>query len=176
MSKDIIAILDEKRDDWGKMLTNLGCPEHLINDFIHDTYIKIHGLDDPSRIIREDGEANMYYVYFALRSRVVDYHRENKLVYVDDFEDTTDSDELDIDNEILLMNLYEGIMSRVDDFGAYGSKLCKIYLPTSLSLRQMATESGISLTSIHNSLKQYKAFIKEEFQDEYDFYKRHKKR
>jgi len=172
---DIIEVLDTRRDDWSKMLTNQGCPIHLIDDFIHDTYIKLSNLDNPKRIIREDGDVNMYYVYFTLRSRVVDYHRQNKLVYVADFIDTTDTDDFDIDNEILLNNLYEGIMSEVNVFGAYGSKLCKLYLPTSLSLRQLATESGISLTSIHNSLKQYKAYIKEEFEDEYLAYKRHKK-
>lgn len=176
MSKDIITILEAKREDWSKMLNNLGCPKHLIDDFIHDVYIKIHKMPDMDRIVREDGEVNMYYIYFALRSRVVDHYRQDKLVYVADFKDTVYGEELDIDNEILLMNLYQGIMIKVDDFGAYGSKLCKIYLPTSLSLRQMANDSGISLTSIHNSIKQYKAFIKEEFQDEYDQYKRHKKR
>jgi len=176
IDEHIMLKLNSNRDKWGKMLNNLGCPKRYINDFIQDTYLKIYEMDDVSRILLDNGEVNMYYIYFALRSRVVDYYRQNKLDYVGDIRDTDMDDELDIDNEVLLMNLYQGIMTYVDQFGAYGSKLCKVYLPTSTSLRQLATDSGISVTSIHHSMKQYKAFIREEFEDEYEAYKRHKKR
>lgn len=175
MDKNIFELLDDHRSKWGKMLNNLGCPKRLIEDFTHDAYIKISELDDIDRIIHENGEINMYYVYFTLRSRVVDYYRENKLDYFSDIVDIQD-DELDVDNEILLMNLYNDMMDKMDSFGHYGSKLCKIYLPTSRSLREIANESGISLTSIHHSIKQYKSFLKEEFIDEYKKYKKHKQK
>ena len=174
IEEHILLKLNSNRDKWGKMLNNLGCPKRYIDDFIQDTYIKIYEMDDVSRIVLESGEVNMYYVYFALRSRVVDYYRQNKLDYVGDIVDTTYDDAVDIDNEVLLKDLYQGIMSYVDKFGAYGSKLCKVYLPTSISLRQLAAETGISVTSIYHSMKQYKQFIKEEFEDEYKLYKRHK--
>ena len=172
----ILTKLDVHRVKWTQMLVNMGCPEDAIEDVIHNMYIKIHKMKDHEKIIREDGDVNIFYIYRTLNSCFINHINENPYCSMGDYYiDSIIDDPLDVDAEIELMDLYMDMLDEMNEFGQYGSKLCKVYLPTDRSLRQIASESGISLTSIYNSVKQYKAILREEFKEQYDEYKRNRK-
>lgn len=172
---DILIVLENHRDKWGKMLNNMGCPSRFIEDIIQDTYIKISLMKNNTKILREDGDVNLYYVYKTIYSVFCDYMNKNKYVLVEKFEDNLDDDGLDIDTEMALMTIYSDILMYSNNFGSYGSKLCNLYLPTDRSLRQIAEGANISLTSIYNTIKKHKMELKEEFTESYEQYLRIKK-
>lgn len=158
------------------MLTNMGCNEEFIEDVIHDMYLKIYKMKDHEKIVREDGDVNIFYIYRTLNSCFINHVNENANVSLGNiYTDLLVDDPLDVDAEVELMSLYMDMLDEMNEFGQYGSKLCKVYLPTDRSLRQIASESGISLTSIYNSVKQYKAILREEFKEQYETYKRNRK-
>ena len=172
----ILTKLEVHRIKWIQMLTNMGCNEEFIEDVIHDMYLKIYKMKDHEKIVREDGDVNIFYIYRTLNSCFINHVNENANVSLGNiYTDLLVDDPLDVDAEVELMSLYMDMLDEMNEFGQYGSKLCKVYLPTDRSLRQIASESGISLTSIYNSVKQYKAILREEFKEQYETYKRNRK-
>jgi len=60
----------------------------------------------------------------------------------------------------------EKILAEIKDWHWYDEKLFKLYFMTDMSLRDVAKETKISLTSIYNSVKNYREFIYEKFNED----------
>lgn len=167
---DILSLLDKDRQKWIKITISLGCPEDYAEDIVHDMYIKISSFEDTKRLLYENtGEINYWYIILTLRSACYDYLKSrNKFVSWEPFEGI---DELpDIKKEIAFEVLYDKIISATNEFGRYGSKLTQMYFKTDYSLRQIASESTISLSSIFNSIKVYRNILKERFGEDFEDY------
>lgn len=74
--------------------------------------------------------------------------------------------------ESLFGNLKEDIDKIVSTWYWYDSKLFKLYYDKGMSMRKIAKETGISLKSVFNSLKAAKMRLREEFQEDYNKYKK----
>lgn len=167
---DILSILDRDRDKWIKITLNLGCPEDYAEDVVHDMYLKIHSYNDTKRFMYENtGEVNYWYIILTLRSVCYDFLRvKNKEVTWQPFE--AEYEHLDLKREEAFMLIYDKVIAGCNEFGRYGSKLTQMYFKTDYSLRQIASESNISLSSIFHSIKTYKSILKDRFGEDFEDY------
>lgn len=161
---------------WVSMVVGMGCNESLAQDITQEMYIRMHRLvKDENKIMYSDEEVNKFFVYVTLKNMYYTYIRINnkhKFFEYKEF-DSFESDnqiydeELDIDFEDAFNNLTSHIYSEISTWHPYNSKLASIYLKSNLSLRAISKDTGISLTSIFNSVKNYKKYLKEKFEEDY---------
>jgi DNA-directed RNA polymerase specialized sigma24 family protein len=167
---EILSLLDKDRDKWIKIVINLGCPAFYAEDVVQDMYIKIALLDNNKRIMYEDsGEVNYWYIILTLRSVCYDFLKSHKK-YVDWEPIEMDQDTIDLEREAAFERLYQKIIAATNEFGKYGSKLTQIYFKTDYSLRQIASETTISLSSIFHSIKGYKIILQQRFGEDFEDY------
>jgi predicted DNA-binding protein YlxM (UPF0122 family) len=58
----------------------------------------------------------------------------------------------------------------INSWHSYDAKLCNTYYSGNMSLRQISKGTNISLTSIFNSIKNYRAILKDKFIEDIEDY------
>ena len=68
---------------WIKMVTNMGCPLHVVEDIVQEMYLRIDRLvKDKKRIMYGSDEVNRFYIYVTLRNLYFDYKKaKNKYTF-----------------------------------------------------------------------------------------------
>ena len=167
---------------------SIGIRNDLVEDFIHEMYLKLNKyISDPQKIMYNETEPNKFYVYITIKNLWNDYlkakskHRmvsideleennENHKTYlplIDDANDTYHKRNKDYAQQIILDNIQQEV-NGWDRW--YDQKLFKIYYETDISMRKLAKDSHISVTSIFNSCKNYKQIINSKFNEDYQDY------
>lgn len=166
----ILEALAKEHEKWCSMVRSMGCSETLIEDVVHDMYLKIEGMANPSKIMYDEHNVNHFYVFKTLYSVYVQTVKDRQHIFPKD--DLVLIDEpIDMDKEEAWDAVYDIALNKINSFGPYGSKLCMVYFKTDKSMRDIASESGISLTSIFNSIRKYRAMIKEDVTEDWQDYK-----
>ena len=165
---DILVILDKDRSKWLSIVINLGCPIEYSEDVLHDMYLKIHSMGDTDRFMYKDsGEVNYWYIILTLRSVCYDFLRlRNKQISWKPFDE--EYEPLNLEREEAFNVIYDNIIEACNEFGRYGSKLTQMYFKTDYSLRQIASETNISLSSIFHSIKIYKSTLQDKFGEDFE--------
>ena len=183
-----MELLSKYHKLWIAMGLSIGIRNDLVEDFIHEMYLKLNKyISDPQKIMYNETEPNKFYVYITIKNLWNDYlrakskHRmvsidelqennENHKTYlplIDDANDTYHKRNKDYAQQIILDN----IQQEVDGWDRwYDQKLFKIYYETDISMRKLAKDSHISVTSIFNSCKNYKQIINSKFNEDYQDY------
>lgn len=86
---------------------------------------------------------------------------------MDFIEDMHDMPIEDTFNEQPYHNLVEEINATMLDMHWYDRQLFLLYVNSGKSMRRIASETGISLTSINNTIQNVKRTIQEEHEDRY---------
>jgi 2-oxoglutarate dehydrogenase complex dehydrogenase (E1) component-like enzyme len=68
--------------------------------------------------------------------------------------------------EIAYERIYNSIDNEVSTWHWYDQKLFKLYYYSNKSLRDIAKDTKISLTSIYNSCKNYRRIIEQKFKED----------
>jgi len=186
----ILKELSERNDEWMKIAYSICRDRHLSKDLVQKMYMRIRKyISDPDKI-KKDGKINSLYIYVTIKNLYYQHQNKKKknilLQYkdYDAYDQTTEpyeynqnmtsSYEEDIDvvnmekaNQIIMNNIEKEIKS----WHWYDEKLFRLYYFTNKSLRQIASETQISLTSIYNSCKNYREIISNKFgEDIMDFF------
>lgn len=171
--------LAENHDLWVNMVTGMGCKRDVAQDIVQEMYIRMHRLiKDEQKIMYNDEEVNKFFVYITLKNMFNTYMRvKNKQTFfeyqeTDDFEIEYDlqAEELEIEFEEGYHYLTSSILNEISSWHPYDAKLASIYFKTNLSLRDISGGTGISLTSIFNSVKNYRKILKDMFIEDYEDY------
>jgi RNA polymerase sigma factor (sigma-70 family) len=156
---------------------------HLANDIVQDMYLRLNKyLDKPEKIIK-DGEVNSYFIYITLRNLFYDSKKGQKAEISKDYSDVENISILSALAEIpeereendsmeeAYLTIFKAIDEEVSTWHWYDQKLFRLYYYTPQSLRDIAGDTKISLTSIYNSCKNYRKIIEEKFgEDIEDFF------
>ena len=185
----ILKELSKRNYEWIKIAYSICKDKHLSKDLVQKMYMRMRKyITDPEKI-KKDGKINSLYVYVTIKNLFYQYKNKknkNKFIEYKDFDsydesntyefntDYTSSYEDDVDilnmekaNKIIMDN----IESEIKTWHWYDEKLFRLYYFTNKSLRQIASETKISLTSIYNSCKNYKEIIENKFgEDILDFF------
>ncbi len=185
----MLEILTKKHSEWMSMAMSICRDKNLAKDLVQDMYLRLNRyIDNPERIMKND-EVNSFFVYITLRNLFYDYKKDknNNNSSFEEYKSyyTKDSDETvvakfatlpeDRETDDLMEEAYhkisEAIYKEVSTWHWYDEKLFKLYFLTDNSLRDIAKDTKISLTSIYNSCKNYKKIIEEKFgEDIEDFF------
>lgn len=176
-------ILTKRHKEWISMAVSICKDVHLANDIVQDMYLRLNKyLDKPEKIIK-DGEVNSYFIYITLRNLFYDAKKSYKAEISKDYSDVENISILSALAEIpeeteendgmekAYFTIFEAIDKEVSTWHWYDQKLFKLYYYTNQSLRDIASDTKISLTSIYNSCKNYRKIIEEKFgEDIEDFF------
>lgn len=175
--------LGKMHNIWVAMARNLGVPLHLAEDLIQEMYIRLNKyVKDEAKIYYKDtGEINRFYVWMVIRNMTVSMRRakgKNVTLFIDDclenendrrqIEDKAVSDDFEMEKELARERLLNKVSEGVNDWEYwYDRKLFNLYYMSNMSMRDISRSTGISLTSIFNSCKNYKRNILEEFGEDW---------
>jgi DNA-directed RNA polymerase specialized sigma24 family protein len=173
--------LAENHTLWIKMLINMGCDYVTAQDLTQEMYLRMHRLIvDQNKIMYNDEEVNRFFVYVVLRNMYSDYMKaKNKFttfeyLETDSVEHQAEDDSLqemaDFDHTDGLEAISRAINKEISGWRRYDAMLANMYFKGNLSLRDIANGSGISLTSIFNSVKKYKQKIRHLLVEDYEDY------
>jgi RNA polymerase sigma factor (sigma-70 family) len=157
--------LAKHHDLWVKMLINLGCDKTDADDLVQDMYIRLYDLvKDESRIFYND-DVNKYFVYKVLRNMYFSYLKDGysnvfptNEIFDDKYEDGLDEI---LDENAYFEFLIDSIDDMVKDWSTYDKKLFDLYFIRGLSLRKISKGTNIGLSSIHNSILNYKEKLRD---------------
>jgi len=165
-----LAKVAEHHKEWIKVVQKLGEYE-VAEDIVQETYIALWKYASAEKILDANGEVRKGYVFFTLRSLYYQYYNKKKLINKVPFDgcwelfDDSNIEEQNAYNDICLM-----IDEEIDNWHWYDKKLFKLYRDTNMSMRDIASETNISLISIFHSIKNYKEILKNKFEREYQDY------
>lgn len=171
--------LAENHDMWIKMVVNMGCDVPTAQDIVQSMYLRMHRLvQDKKKIMYNDEEVNRFFVFVTLRNMFIDFKKaKNKYEFFEYFEtdgkelsDEFMSEDVDFEEDEAFVYLTEQIAKEMGTWLRYDIILSSIYFKTNYSLRDISGGSGISLTSIFNSIKNYRAKLKAKFGEDYEDY------
>ena len=179
----MLEILAKYHKEWVLMGKAMGIPDDLVEDFVQECYIRINKyVKDDSMIMFNDTEPNKFYFYRTLRNLWMDYNKEKSKfnfssVDAPNFYITQTTEGL-VDYTVIkgekdlaeekLLRLVENEVESWDYW--YDKKLFNIYYHTDITMRKLAEETGISVSSIYNSLKNYRQRLKDEIGEDWEDY------
>lgn len=142
----------------------------IAEDIVQETYLRIIRLEYIDGVVKDDGSLNKFYMWLTIRAVHVDYIRQNQINFVSLDEVKESYEEEDLEKHESLERLYLKINKEMESWDWYDTMLFKIYKDGGKSMRNIAKDSGISLTSIYNTLKNCKQRLREQVLEDYQDY------
>ena len=173
----LIDKLADKHEDWIRMAKSFGADIEQSNELVQSMYIRlVKYVDaDSERIMYTKDEVNTYYVYVTLRNLFLSNAHSYKSDC--DLDDTSKSSQkayisqdLDLIFEQAHKVLFEKIDAIVNEWYWYDKKLWGIHFYDKVSMRGIAADTKISLSSIFNTLKNGKEKVRNQVGKEYENY------
>jgi len=174
----MLELLAKNHKLWIKMVVGFGCDVDTAKDIVQSMYLRIHKyVKDEQKIMYNDDEVNRFFIYVTLKNMWKSYEKgADKFVFYQIREDDAMDTELmefafDEAMEAAFERLMDKITHEMDSWHRYDKILSEKYLKSDYSLRDIASGSGISLTSIFNSMRENKRILKEKFAEDYEDFK-----
>jgi hypothetical protein len=164
-----LSVLYKHHEDWVKIALSFGC-KYLSEDVVHDVYVRIVDAGYLDKIV-VNGEPNVALIWIMIRNRSFQVIKgESK--YFSPYDDLKNvANDYDSKEEKGALELiYLQIEKEIGTWHWYDSMLFNVYKEGNLSMRKIAKDSGISLTSIFNTLKVCKKRIKDRIGEDYQDY------
>lgn len=151
--------------------------KNYAEDYLHEVYLKLSRYDNlHEKVIKPDGSVSKGYVFFAIRSVVLNDIKKKKAavgrlsdacdgagvrgeLLIDEGRDATDIKRDEIEEE----------MYRVaeENLHWFDFQLFKTYLSEGKSFRLLAAETGLGIQTIYLSIKKTKMLIAEKLFEQY---------
>ena len=178
----ILNELSKRNKEWHRIALSICKDEHLANDLVQLMYIRILKYIKDIDKIKVNGKINSLYIYVTIKN--IYYQHKNKLKkkkrfeyqeydcydesndensYSSSFVSTIEDENNVIEYERAHQKIIDKIEKEIKTWHWYDEKLFRLYYYTDKSLRKIAKETSISLTSIYNSCKNYKEIIKDKY-------------
>ena len=178
----ILNELSKRNKEWHRIALSICKDEHLANDLVQLMYFRILKYIKDVDKIKVNGKINSLYIYVTIKN--IYYQHKNKLKkkkrfeykeydcydesndennYSSSFVGTIEDEYNIIEYEQAHQKIINKIEKEIKTWHWYDEKLFRLYYYTDKSLRKIAKETSISLTSIYNSCKNYKEIIKDKY-------------
>jgi len=156
--------------DWIKMVKAMG-GDDFTEDIVQEMYLKIH--DKGYNALNDKGEVNKFYVWRTLRSILMTYFKEKGKVIkvpIEEYKHLEENDKLKEHHAFNDMSLK--VDECTDDWHWFYKMIFDMYRFENTSIRKMALDTGISVPTIFNTLKECKLDIKDKLKKDYETYKK----
>ena len=190
---NLLERLADYHDEWLKIAVSFVKDYDLANDLVQDMYVLIDRRNVNLEDIRYNDDINKYFIYRVIKNIIGDYWRKQKkhdALFI--------NMEAEVEDESLISYLamdvlFDKVYKEVDSWNTYDKNLFELYMHTNLSLRDLAggtdkkdiklisatkkihdkslkTGTGISVSSMFNTIKNCKEILRDKFQSDFDNY------
>lgn len=194
MRNEVLNLLAKSHKEWVYIARSFGISKTDAEEIVQQMYIDLaESVEDVTKIMYNETEVNKYYVYVSLKNLYyLNWHIQGKkskkvvtkpaTCYSDKFdsqdeffefvlgEDETMSTEMLQIKDDALNKIHQAIRNEVDSWHNYNKRVFKIVHDQGVSQRELARETTISLSSIHNTVKNGREKLKEKFGEDYQDY------
>jgi DNA-directed RNA polymerase specialized sigma24 family protein len=158
-----IEDISKRNEEWLRIAVYCGATQGEAKDIVQDMYLKLCEKQaeegDLCSITYED-KINMVYMFSILNNAVISLRRKKtEDRFILNYHDT--QEETEGINEIKFNALTEKIYKTLEELHWYDRKLFMIYINSGNSIRALASKTGISRTSINNTLQNVKQIIRD---------------
>ena len=165
-AKDVcVTIIDisARHKEWLSVAIYCGATQDEVHDIVQDMYLKLceKELEEGNLCsITYEGKLNMVYIFSMINNAIVSLRRKKKeQTLVVNLHDK--QEEKNETNETEFHYLLESIYDTLQELHWYDRELFSFYIRSGKSIRQLANKTGISRTSINNTLQNVKQIIRE---------------
>lgn len=167
-----LKIISQDNVKWRKMANYLGAKYQDIDDIVQNMYLKLAEIElrdgNLARLENSNGGVNTFYIFKILQSEIVNLYRIESKIY------NHESQFNPIENPDEAEYKYQALMGKIkliiDSMHEYDQMILELYFVYGHSLRQIEKRTGITVTSVYNTLKNAKQHIKKHSKQLYDEY------
>lgn len=154
--------------EWIAIVNSFG-EYFLAEDIVQETYIKIIRSNYADKIVSD--KVNRSLMWLVLRSVYIDHLRLQKHDKISlDSVFNLSIEQIDLEKHESETKLDEKLKTEIESWHWYDQKLFNLYMESELSMRDIAKETDISLTSIFHTLKNCKEKLREAVEEDYTDY------
>lgn len=193
----VLEVLAKNHDDWIKMAGSFGLNSCDVEDIVQEMYVCVDkAVSDVSRIMYSKDKVNTFYIYTTLKHlhwqnfhkagnirKRIDLRYSSELKYSDSDDDlsmyknymdlqNSVLDEFDVDYKEKLtdVDMFNKIKTIYSDWHWYDKKIFDLYFKDDMSMRQLASKTKISLSSIFNTIDNCRDKLKNKMKKDWDNY------
>ncbi len=175
----VLQVLAESHDDWIRMATSFGLSQYDVEQIVQEMYIRIdNAVKDVDRIMYDEDKVNTFYVYTTLKhlhwqnfhkvgrakkrlelryySELRDSEVEHDSIMFNKFIESGDTlyDDFEIDfiESLSEFEMYGRVKEVTNEWHWYDRKIFDLYFKEGMSMRKLAKNTTISLSSIFNTI------------------------
>ena len=141
-------------------------------DLVQETYVRLHNSDAKNKVV-VNGQPNKAFMYIALRNNYITYKRElskGHKVSIEKVKPIASADDNIKSRYIANDNLDRKVEQEMNEWHWYDRELFKLYITSGKSMRKLASDTNISLSSIANTIKNCKTKIREALSEDWQDY------
>lgn len=157
----MLSKLYKKHSKWVNIVNKLGGGDYS-EDIVQEMYLKLSKIELKEQTIDT-------FVYYVLRNMTFDLHRKKSNIFKVDLEDCVFLEYLEDQGKEELETIYERIEEEVEDWHWYDKMLWQLYTEDR-TMRELAKDTKISLSSIFHTIKTCKERIKIAVGEDYEDY------
>ncbi len=179
---ELLDKLAEKYYDWLNMAKSFKLSDENSKELVQEMFVRIFDyVKDPNKIMYNETEVNTFYIYVTLRNLYyAKLNKNNRTVNIDDHIPSLEKfyyceeDFGEEDRKEYLEKIFNNVDSIMDSWYWYDRKMFELYYRTDMSMRDISSETNITLSSIFNTLSNAKAQIRQKLEEDYKEYKNKK--
>lgn len=157
-----IATLNHK--EWVAMARKMGCKD-FSEDVVQEMYIRLNRYVQTPQRIMQGQSINKAYVYMMLKNLSFDlakaHAKSSEVITLVD--DLSSFDQHDEERNQELENFDKVLQKEFEKWHAHDQQVFLCIYKHGISQRELARETGICITSIHNTIKNARQRIKEAY-------------
>ena len=186
---DWLSDASKNHKEYVSYIKKMGYTSHA-EDLVQDMYLRLHKYKHAIKF-NKDGSVPKSYIYRILYNLFIDYKKDSsKFRFIQVDKSTTNShnimsgvtklnnnndfgyrqypyEQIDIEKHVAYDKLLEDTFSSIESLDnpskyPYNKELLSLYIESGMSMRQISALTGISLTSIHWTIKNCREQIKED--------------
>ena len=173
---EYLTALDKHRKEWGKYLNKMGANPLDIEDIIQDSYLRVYQGGYGDRVLKDNGTVNKTYFWCILHTMFIANVKAKKKANNVDFGDVEGILKADEHHELkeaatnVVFDKMHSEIAKLDKKGKYpfNKELFTLYVYENKSMRGIRDEVGISLSSVFTTLKNCKAQLSEELEEDFE--------
>jgi len=170
MNEHSFIVLEKHHKEWVDIIRKFG-EKTYAEDLVQETYIRIYRSNSSHKAV-VNGKPNKAFMYITLRNNYLTFVREKSKGHKVDLENIQLESKIESEDNRYIANdvLDELIEDEVNNWHWYDKKLFLLYMNNDISMRSLAKETKISLSSIANTLKNCKIRLRETIGEDYEDY------
>lgn len=163
-----LEIVSKNHEEWVSIVRSFGAGVYS-DDIVQDTYLRLHKYNASDKVVK-DGKVQKSYMWVCLKSVFYDHTKEEakrNQVHLDSVSELQ-TEQTDRKRKEAIGRFDQLVEEEMNKWHWYDRTLFQYYKNTDMSMRDLERDTGISLTSIYQTIKNCKTRLKENVSEHYE--------